>query len=679
TERKQAEAALHRAYDELEQKVQQRTAALTQANEALRAEVAARQHAQHTLESNEARFASIINSAMDAIISVDSHQHIVLFNHAAEQMFGYNSVEMTGQPLERLLPAAARAKHADHMQRFGETKTTSRTMGALGAISGVRKGGEEFPLEASISQVEANGLKLFTVILRDITRRKEAEERMREQAALLNLAREAIVVIDAAGHTLFWNTGAERLYGWPVEEAMGRDMSEQIYGTDQTQREAARRVLLEKGEWSGELRQFTKDGQEIIVESHWTQLRDAAGHHKAKLIINNDVTEKKQLEAQFLRAQRMESIGTLAGGIAHDLNNILSPISMGLQMMQMKYADEHAQKMLGMMTTNVNRGADMVKQILQFARGVSGERLALQPKHIVKDLLKMLGETFPKSIAVKQQLAEDTALVLGDATQLHQVLLNLSVNARDAMPHGGTLTLSLTNEEIKPSYSPIAAVVPDAKPGFYVVLTVADTGEGIAPDVLDRIFDPFFTTKELGKGTGLGLSTVFGIVRAHEGFITVESKVGQGTQFKVHLPACISPATVQPKPARHDTPVGQGELILVVDDEAPIREMNRAALEAYGYRVLTAPDGSAAIALYAQHQSEVQLLLTDMMMPVMDGVTLIRTLRQLNPVLRVICCSGTAGAMENPELEQLGVHRILAKPLNAETLLRAVGQVLSKT
>jgi two-component system, cell cycle sensor histidine kinase and response regulator CckA len=630
-------------------------------------------------QENEARLTGLINSVMDAIISVNEQQQIVLFNPAAEQMFDYAQAEIMGQSLTLLIPARFHAGHEQHVQRFGKTSTTTRTMGALGAISGVRKNGEEFPIEASISQVEANGQKLFTVILRDITRRKQAEDRLQQQAALLNQAREAIISCNLEGRVQYWNHGAEQLYGWTADEVMGRDMSEQIH-RDQLSTLAnlseMRSVLYEKGEWSGEQSSLTKDRRAIIVESRMTLVRDEAGQPKSILIIKTDITEKKQLEAQFLRAQRMESIGTLAGGIAHDLNNVLSPLSMGLQMMQMKYADEYAQKMLGMMNTNVQRGAEMVKQILQFARGVGGERIALQPKHIVKELLKMVGETFPKSIAIKQQLGEEIALVLSDATQLHQVLLNLCVNARDAMPLGGTLTISLSNEEIKASYPPIA---PDAKPGRYVVLSVADTGEGIAPEHLERIFDPFFTTKEQGKGTGLGLSTVFGIVRAHDGFITVESAVGRGTQFKVHLPAHVS-ETVQPAEAkRNDTPVGQGELILVVDDEAAIREMNRAALETYGYRVLTASDGATAIALYAQHQAEVQLVLTDVMMPVMDGLTMIRALRSLNPKLRVICCSGTAGVGQNETLAQLNVQRILTKPLNVETLLHAVTQALNET
>ncbi|MBL8190891.1 MAG: PAS domain S-box protein [Acidobacteria bacterium] len=665
TERKQHEAALQHAYDELERKVQERTAALLQA--------------QIALQANEARFACIINSAMDAIISVDEHQKIVLFNPAAEKMFGYQNGEMIGQPLERLLPAGLSAAHAEHIRRFSKTGETARAMEALGAVSGVRQTGEEFPIEAAISQMETGGRKLYTVILRDITHRREAEKQLREQAALLNQAREAIISSDLKGHIQFWNHGAEQVYGWMAEEVIGRNLRDLVHRNQppaiSAESERAKAALA-TGEWHGELRHFTKTAREITVDCHISLVRDDKGQPASFLIINSDITEQKQLEAQLLRAQRMESIGTLAGGIAHDLNNILSPLSMGLQMMQMKYTDEYAQKMLGMMSANVQRGAEMVKQILQFARGISGERISVQLKHIAKDLLKLLAETFPKSITLKQKFAENPALVLGDATQLHQVLLNLCINARDAMPNGGTLTIGLENIYLNPTYPPLA---PDAKPGPYVVLSITDTGEGITPENLARIFDPFFTTKDAGKGTGLGLSTVFGIVRAHDGFITVASEPGRGAQFKVYLPALATPSVPLNVNRQHTPPAGQGELILVVDDESAIREMSRAALEAWGYRVLTAENGAAAVALYAQRQDEVQLVITDLQMPKLGGTTLISLLRQINPQSRIICCTGSADAEQNDELARLGIRHFLPKPLNVEALLHAIAQALHDT
>ncbi|HMV87517.1 MAG TPA: PAS domain S-box protein [Blastocatellia bacterium] len=638
-------------------------------------DITARKRAELALLEGKARTAGIINSAMDAIISVNSEQRIVLFNPAAEKMFGYIAAEMMGQPLERLLPANARAAHAEHLRRFELTGATTRAMGALGAISGLRSNGEEFPIEAAISQMDVEGQKLFTVILRDITQRKEAEKQLIEQAALLNHAREAIIVIDFPGNALFWNSGAERLYGWTVEEILGRNVAMEVFREQPEQSEAIRCALMKHGEWMGEFQQRTKQGREITVESHLALVRDDAGEPKSILIINADITEKNKLEQQFFRVQRMESLGALAGGIAHDLNNVLSPIAMGVQMLRAKHPDEFSRKVLDLMEINAERGAAMIKQVLSFARGTGGERVPLYPQLVVKEAVKLMRETFPIEIEIKQEFGDGLWLVEGGSTQLYQILMNLCVNARDAMPHGGTLSIKVENHPIDDL---AARMWPEAKAGNYIALTVTDTGEGIPAEHLDRIFDPFFTTKEQGKGTGLGLATVFGIVKAHGGFINVYSEVGRGTEFKIYLPAQETSQLTPVASSKHDTPLGKGELILVVDDEASIREMTCSALETFGYRVLSAGDGAEAVNLYAQQPNEVQLVLTDMMMPLMDGLSMIRTLLHLNPQIKVIVSSGLTEKTKAAEARRLGVERILAKPYNAQTLLKTVAQALDK-
>jgi PAS domain S-box-containing protein len=636
-------------------------------------DITERRKIEQALRESEVRMAGIINSAMDAIISVDDGQRVILFNAAAERMFGYSAAEVIGRPITRLIPERFRASHEGHIRRFSVTGETSRAMGALGAVSGLRRSGEEFPIEASISQLEAGGQKLFTVILRDITERNRAEEQLIEQAALLDQSHEAIVVRDLDNRIRYWGRGAERLYGWTAEEAIGRPVQEMTYRESLSQLAEATGIVIKKGKWNGELRHITKDGREVIVEGHWTLVRDAEGNPKTILAINTDITEKKRFESQFLRAQRLESIGTLASGIAHDLNNILSPILMGTQMLQMRMEDEANHRLLGVMQANAERGAEMIKQVLSFAKGVGGERVAIQPKHLIREIVKVAEETFPKSIRITQRISEALWATTGDATQLHQVLMNLCLNARDAMPQGGALTIEAGNQSLDEIY---AGMLRGAQAGNFVVVTVTDTGMGIPSEIIERIFDPFFTTKESGRGAGLGLATVQGIVTSHGGFITVESQPGTGTTFKIYLPAHETANRREVEEIRHEILPGGGELILVIDDEDAIREMTRTTLERFGYRALTADNGATALGIFANHKDEISIVITDMMMPVMDGPVTIRALQKLNQQVCIIASSGLTESIDAADLDRLGVKTFLIKPYDAKTLLKTVAQAL---
>lgn len=507
----------------------------------------------------------------------------------------------------------------------------------------------------------------YVAIRNDITERKRAEEQLREQATLLDNAQDAILVRDLEDRVLFWNKSAERIYGWAADEVIGSDLKDIINENSTVQYDKVKQTVLETGAWEGELRQLTKDGNDIIAESRWTLVRDDRGQPKSILVINTDVTDKRKVEAQFLRAQRMESIGTLASGIAHDFNNLLSPIMMSIQLLQSRLQDEESQRLLAMLETSAERGACLVKQVLSFARGVEGERITLQPRHLIREIVKILKDTLPKSIEVEFEASKDLSVVAGDATQLHQVLMNFCVNARDAMPNGGKLTIKAENVYIDDNY---ARMNLEAKPGRFVAITIADTGVGIPPNVINRIFEPFFTTKEQGKGTGLGLSTALGIVKSHGGFINSYSEPGKGTQFKIHLPAAETPLTAQPDLSASPL-AGHGELILVVDDEIAIREITKGTLEAYSYRALTAADGTEAVALYAQHKDDIKVVLTDLMMPYMDGPATIRALRKLNPNVRIIASSGLA-----EKRETAGVKLFLPKPYTAERLLNALAEVI---
>lgn len=540
----------------------------------------------------------------------------------------------------------------------------------------LRKDGTVVEMEVTSDSVEFDGRPARLVVARDVTERRLAEAKMREQAALLDKAQDAIMVRDLSHRLTYWNRSAERIYGWTAAEVIGQPM-DKLLGVDHEKFAEADRQVRETGEWNGEIQKHTKAKTLLTVDARWTLLRDDEGQPQAILTIDTDITERKKLEQQFLRTQRMESIGTLAGGIAHDLNNLLAPITMGVELLKQFSPDEKSRQLITNIERSAKRGADLVKQVLSFARGVDGARVSIHLKHLVREIESILENTFPKNIRLDTSTPNDLWLVQGDPTQLNQVLLNLSVNARDAMPQGGHLTIQVRNTRIDAQY---AAMNPNVRPGPYVQIEVTDTGTGMSPEIIDRIFDPFFTTKEMGKGTGLGLATVQGIVRSHGGFITVYSEVGKGSTFKVYLPAqSEAAAPAEAPPAEEALPRGAGELVLIVDDEATILSVTRQTLETFGYEVLAAEDGAQAIGLYALHRERVALVLTDMMMPVMDGPALIAALQRINPTVRVIVTSGLNANGGVARAVAAGVRHFLPKPYTAETLLKLIRQTLDGT
>ncbi len=500
--------------------------------------------------------------------------------------------------------------------------------------------------------------------------RKQTEHKIRAQAALLDIATDAIFVCDLERKILFWNKAAEHVYGYSKEKAIGKTISQLWHEKNLQQIEAAQNTLIEKGAWEGELHQTTKSGKNLIVESRWTLVREFDHKSQTILVVNTDVTQKKLLESQFLRAQRLESIGTLASGIAHDLNNVLAPILMTAQLLELQLKDERSKKLLPILINNSKRGANLVKQVLSFTRGIEGDRRILQIRHLIWEIKQVVRETFPKSIEVFTYIPQNLWTVSGDTTQLHQVLMNLCVNARDAMPNGGKLSIAAENMVVDENYAQMDL---DAREGSYIVINITDTGVGIRPDILDRIFEPFFTTKELGKGTGLGLSTVLGIVKSHGGFIQVFSEIGHGSQFKIYLPA--QQTKEYQEEADLEFPHGNGELILVVDDEDSIRNVTKTSLETHNYKAITAKDGIEAIALYAEHRDEISIVLTDMIMPSMDGITTIRTLQKINPTVKIIAVSGLATTEKLNAVTNIGVQAFLAKPYTAKQLLQTIGNV----
>ena len=510
--------------------------------------------------------------------------------------------------------------------------------------------------------------------VQDIEAQHDIAARVSEQAALLDLASDAIIVHDMVGTVLYWNAGSERIFGFRANEVVGRNAATVNYQDAEAVFEAVKNALAD-GAWAGELNMHHRDGTPIVFDSRWTIVYDAQGAPHRILTIGTDITERKNLLNQFLRAQRMESIGALAGGIAHDLNNVLSPILMSIDLLRDEVQGADGNELLDSMRMSAERGAEMVKQILTFARGVDGEKIPVDLRHIVRDVERVARDTFPKTITFVNRVPKDLWIVSGNATQFHQVLMNLAVNARDALPAGGTITVTAENVDLDEQYAAMAA---DATPGRYVRLVISDDGDGMSPDVLSRIYEPFFTTKPIGKGTGLGIPTTLGIVRGHGGFMTVYSDLGKGTVFRLYFPAAAPGETAATPVEAAAPPEGNGELILLVDDDQSVRKVAEATLQAHGYRVAAARDGADALEQFKRVGDRVALVLTDLTMPVMDGAALMRAILRIDASVPMVVMSGLADAKERHVPSDIHVARVLAKPFTAGTMLRAVAESMRK-
>jgi two-component system, cell cycle sensor histidine kinase and response regulator CckA len=541
------------------------------------------------------------------------------------------------------------------------------------AVQCIQEGADDYILKSSLK-------RLPTALMSSVHRKRaerdraRAEEQIVEQAMFLNKAQDAILAMKLNGTITFWNASCERLYGWSSEQIVGKENASSLCKPDLAGYKQALDETLAHEDWHGEMRQFNRDCREMLIDSRWSLIRDHTNQPKSVLMINSDVTEQKKLQAHFLRAQRLESIGTLAGGIAHDLNNVLTPILVSLKLLR-EFKGETPSEVLETIETSAHRGASIVQQVLSFARGVEGEKAILQVKHPLNEVLKIAKDVFPRSVEVESRIPPNLWAVHGDPTQLYQVFMNLVVNARDAMPNGGRLQVEAKNAEIDENY---ARMQPNAKPGRYVVISIADTGVGIPGGIVAKIFEPFFTTKEVGKGTGLGLSTALGIVRGHGGFLTVYSEQGKGTCFKVYLPAAESADGERPSDAV-PLPQGQGEVIMVVDDEAAIREIIKVTLENNGYAVITANDGTEAVAAMASERRAISAVLVDLMMPFMDGIATIRALQKLNPSTRFLAISGLMDNARISQLNELAQVKFLAKPFTTEQILSMLQTVLQKS
>jgi PAS domain S-box-containing protein len=666
------------------------------------------EQSQKDLQINEEKFRSVINNIKEVIYQTDNQRRWLFLNPAWETLSGYKPEDCIGKYAGDFIYYEDRKILDDAIYELYSRKNdfvqcelrglgnenqiiwieifaqpvfseSGEVVGTSGVITDInaRKQAEESvyniieSIEQRVKERTAELSKANEDLQKEIAERMMAEERNSEQAALLDITPDAIMVGDYNNRILFWNKGAESIYGLKKEEVLGKRWFDFLSQDEKEELEYPLSIVDKEGQWTGELHHHHKDGRSLIIEARLTLMYDNFKKQKSILIVCSDITEKAKLEIQFMRAQRMESLGTLASGIAHDLNNILAPLLMSIEILRTRLQGE-GEQWLNILDNSVKRGAGLIKQILAFGRGAEGKHLPLQFRHIVKEYARIIKETFPKSINIIIEIPNDLWIISGDGTQLQQLLMNLCVNAKDAMPNGGILRISASNFMVDENY---ARSHVDAKPGPYINLNISDTGVGIDPRIIDKIFEPFFTTKEIGRGTGLGLSTVFAIIKGHGGFINVYSELNKGTSFSVHLPAIITEEFTETEKEREAIPHGHNELLLLVDDEFSIREITGSTLEAYGYKVLKADNGLSAIDLFSKNKENIKAIIMDMVMPDMDGYVAINKIKEINPDIKIIANSGLAD--QKKRIEDLNVNEFLVKPFSADVLLKTIYKLLT--
>lgn len=627
-------------------------------------QAADRRHAEESLRQSQEQFQQIAENIDDFIVLLDAQNHCLYANptfrrllRKGEQTLGFNILEDV---------------HPEDRPRFRDFLVEAQRPGSAHDIEYrvLLPEGEVRHLEACISfpSYTRSDTPIMLLAGRDVTDRKAAVERLREQASLIEKARDAICVMSLQLKITHWNASAERVFGHTAAAAVGQSLRDLLFARDTSHFDTVFATTVADGEWQGEFRLTREDGCEIVVDSSWTLLCDDDGLAKSILCINTDVTNRKQLEQELQRAQRIESLGMLAGGIAHDLNNVLSPILLSVGLLRPLCANADNKAVLDALETSAQHGSELVRQILLFARGSEGQRGEVQVGEFLSALKGFLQAALRRGIELSVEHEEGLWPISADATQLKQVLMNLCMNARDAMPQGGGVRITAANVDVQPGtqhsfHGEIAA-------GRYVRLSVADTGTGIPPAVLEKIFDPFFTTKELGKGTGLGLSTLAGIVQGHGGAIQVESVPGTGTTFHIYLPAVCAKEEPAAPPAADTSLDGKGEVILLIDDDAGVRLVMDQMLVCHGYQVIVAQDGESGLEEFRGQRERIQLVICDQMMPGMSGAEVLAQIHREAPTLPLIAASGLMEDVKMPGTE--GAVTLLRKPIESKALLSVV-------
>ena len=634
-------------------------------------DITERREAEKKLRESEEKFRTLSEQSPN-MIYIYNGERVVYVNNKCVELLGYKKKEFYSPKFDFMMLIAP--EYLDLVRKSLESHLKGREVLPY-EYALLTKDGRRIEGIHTTTLIDYEGHPSILGLVTDMTEQKRADKELRKLSRAVEQSPASIIITDTEGSIEYVNPKFTQVTGYHPAEVIG--LNPRILKSGHTPRSEYKRLweTITAGiEWRGEFQNRKKNGELFWESASISPVRDPAGVITHYLAVKEDITERKKLEQQLWQAQKMESIGTLAAGIAHDFNNILAIILGYTSLLQRSAGGSPrvgtALEAIGMA---VERGAGLVRQILTFARKTEFNPEPLDVNVVIKELAKMLVETFPKTIPLSLQLAEKLPVISMDHSQLHQALLNLCVNARDAMRDHGSLTIcsgSVTGDEI-------AARFPNAAGNHYVVISVSDTGVGMDEATKSRVFDPFFTTKEKGKGTGLGLAVVFGVVQAHQGFIDVESEQAKGTTFKVYLPVPAKAITKVPEasPTEEEIPGGT-ETLLIVEDEEMLLELVATLLEQKGYRVLGAADGERAVEVYNRHQSEISLVITDLGLPKLDGWEVFKRVKKINPKVNVFLASGYVDRDLKQEILGSGVKGFLQKPYRPEELLKTVRRAL---
>jgi PAS domain S-box-containing protein len=633
-----------------------------------------RKQSAQELSVSTQRFSSVVASAMDAIITLDESQRVIVFNGAAEKMFGCPSGDVLGKPLDRFLPEQFREVHSEHIRKFGETGLTTRSITSPGILSAVRANGESFPIEATVSQVQVAGQKLYTVILRDITRRLRAEETLRHSEArfrsLYEQAAIGIAQVAFDGQLLMVNAALCRMLGYEESELRGKNISDVTHPDDRARQDE---LIAQRKSYQLEKRCLHRDGTEVWVDVSSSLVSDSTGAPLYRISVIQNITGRKCAEEQLAQAQKLEAIGRLAGGVAHDFNTLLN-VMLGyseLLLKELPAGDSRREKVIQIKNSS-DAGALLTRQLLAFSRKQSVAREVLDLREVASRMMPILSRLLPHDIELTVKCPDELCRVKVDPGQIQQLMLNLVANAGDAMPDGGQVNIEVQSVKVDEAY---VQQHPALQVGGYAVLSISDSGLGMDAETVSHIFEPFFTTKEKGKGTGLGLATVYGIAKQNGGDIWVYSELGAGTVFKVYLPLTTE-ALQEPGSARVSNRTVGGETILLVEDSAALRELTKVILMREGYNILEAEDGVAAMEVSTSYEGKIHLVLTDVVMPRMRGPQLAELIVKQRPEIAVVFLSGyTEEAIS--QSDGISGYALVEKPYTAEVLLHSIRRALN--